>query len=61
MEPANVSTPSRRHFMRAGTAAALTAASYRRVLGANERVGLGFTTYHRHFGHRFVLAGEKPK
>jgi predicted dehydrogenase len=35
-------TPSRRAALRVGTAAALTAASYRRVLGANERVGLGF-------------------
>jgi len=30
------------------------------VLVLRERAGLGFTEYHRHFGHRFVLAGEKP-
>jgi SAM-dependent methyltransferase len=29
------------------------------VLALRERAGLGFATYHRHFGHRFVLAGEK--
>jgi len=29
------------------------------VLVLRERAGLGFTNYHRHFGHRFVLAGEK--
>jgi len=36
-------SPTRRHFL-AG-AAALTAAQYDRVLGANERVGLGFIGY----------------
>ena len=30
------------------------------VLALRERAGLGFAQYHRHFGHRFVLAGEKP-
>ena len=29
------------------------------VLVLRERSGLGFAQYHRHFGHRFVLAGEK--
>jgi len=29
------------------------------VLALRERAGLGYATYHRHFGHRFVLAGEK--
>jgi SAM-dependent methyltransferase len=29
------------------------------VLALRERAGLGFATYHRHFGHRFALAGEK--
>ena len=38
-----MSTPTRRHFL-AG-AAALTAASYDRVLGANDRVGVGFIGY----------------
>jgi len=29
------------------------------VLALRERAGLGFAEYHRHFGHRFVLAGER--
>ncbi|MDQ3440348.1 MAG: methyltransferase domain-containing protein [Planctomycetota bacterium] len=29
------------------------------VLALRERAGLGFAEYHRHFGHRFALAGEK--
>jgi hypothetical protein len=29
------------------------------VLAMRDRAGLGFATYHRHFGHRFVLAGER--
>ena len=29
------------------------------VLALRERAGLDFTQYYRHFGHRFVLAGEK--
>ncbi len=37
--------PSRRRFLQAGGTAALTAASWQRVLGANERVGLGFVGY----------------
>src|SRR5438034_582764 len=32
---------TRRSFIKAGTAAALTAASWNRVLGANQRVGIG--------------------
>ncbi len=31
------------------------------VLALRERAGLGFAHYHRHFGHRFVLAGEKER
>jgi 2-polyprenyl-3-methyl-5-hydroxy-6-metoxy-1,4-benzoquinol methylase len=30
------------------------------MLALRDRAGLNFATYHRHFGHRFVLAGEKP-
>jgi SAM-dependent methyltransferase len=30
------------------------------VLALRERAGIPFARYHRHFGHRFVLAGEKP-
>ena len=29
------------------------------VLHLRDRAGLSFAQYHRHFGHRFVLAGEK--
>jgi ubiquinone/menaquinone biosynthesis C-methylase UbiE len=29
------------------------------VKDLGDRAGLGFATYRRHFGHRFVLAGEK--
>ncbi|HEV2295768.1 MAG TPA: methyltransferase domain-containing protein [Tepidisphaeraceae bacterium] len=29
------------------------------VLGLRQHAGLGFADYHRHFAHRFVLAGEK--
>jgi len=47
-------TPSRRTILRAGTAAALSAASYRRVRGANERVGLGFIGFGL-IGKRHVL------
>ena len=31
------------------------------ILALRDRAGVGFTTYHRHFGHRFVLAGEKAR
>ena len=48
------SSPTRRGLLRAGTVAALTAASYRRVLGANERVGLGFVGFGL-IGKRHVL------
>jgi predicted dehydrogenase len=37
------STPTRRAFL--GTATALTAASYQRVMGANNRLGIGFIGY----------------
>ncbi|MGH7213725.1 MAG: methyltransferase domain-containing protein [Tepidisphaeraceae bacterium] len=29
------------------------------IIGLAERAGIGFVRYHRHFGHRFVLAGER--
>ena len=29
------------------------------VLGIAQRAGMGFARFHRHFGHRFVLAGER--
>jgi SAM-dependent methyltransferase len=30
------------------------------VLSLRDRAGLSFASFNRHFGHRFVLAGEKP-
>jgi len=45
---------SRRTLLRGGTAAALTAASYRRVLGANDRVRLGLIGFGL-IGKRHVL------
>ena len=45
---------SRRTFVQSGAAAALSAASYRRVLGANDRVGIGFIGYGL-IGKRHVL------
>ena len=46
--------PSRRAILLGGTAAALSAASYRRVLGANERIGVGFIGFGL-IGKRHVL------
>jgi predicted dehydrogenase len=45
---------SRRSFVQSGAAAALSAASYRRVLGANDRVGVGFIGFGL-IGKRHVL------
>jgi len=53
-KPRSLPSTSRRTFFRAGTAAALTAASYQRVIGANERVGLGFIGFGL-IGKRHVL------
>lgn len=41
-EPSTQSQFGRRAFLRGGIASALTAASWKRVLGANERIGVGF-------------------
>jgi 2-polyprenyl-3-methyl-5-hydroxy-6-metoxy-1,4-benzoquinol methylase len=30
------------------------------IIALRDRAGISFATYHRHFGHRFVLAGERP-
>ena len=32
----------------------------REILDLRDRAGIGFAQYHKHFAHRFVLAGEKP-
>jgi predicted dehydrogenase len=47
-------TVSRRAFVQAGAAGVLTAASWQRVLGANERIGVGFIGYGL-IGKRHVL------
>ena len=33
--------------------------SHEEVLALRDRAGIGFAEYHKHFGHRFVLAGQK--
>src|SRR5258708_8401950 len=48
------SGPSRRTILKGGAALTLSAASYRRVLGANERIGLGFIGFGL-IGKRHVL------
>ena len=50
--------PMVRHDARASVAQAFTR---KEILRLRERAGLGFAQYHRHFGHRFVLAGEKSE
>src|SRR5579872_6728615 len=51
---------SRRTFVQAGAAATLTSASWRRVLGANERIGVGFIGYGL-IGKRHVLDFQQQK
>ncbi len=58
--PANSDALNRRTFVKAGAAALLTAASWRRVLGANERVGVGFIGYGL-IGKRHVLDFQEQK
>jgi predicted dehydrogenase len=64
MEPSPVTAAggalTRRSFVRAGAATLLTAASWRRVLGANERVGAGFVGYGL-IGKRHVLDFQEQK
>ena len=51
-----LSNPIVRHDARVSVRQAF---SRHEVLALRDRAGLGFAQYHRHFGHRFVLAGEK--
>jgi predicted dehydrogenase len=51
---------SRRHFLQAGGAVALSAATYRQALGANERIGLGFIGYGL-IGKRHLLDFQQQK
>src|SRR5262245_37888600 len=53
-QPPQASGLTRRRFVQATGAVAITAASYRRVLGANERVGVGFIGFGL-IGKRHVL------
>jgi SAM-dependent methyltransferase len=48
--------PMVRHDAKVSVAQAFTKPE---VLRLRDRAGLDFATYHRHFGHRFVLAGER--
>lgn len=48
--------PMVRHDARVSVAQAYTRPE---VLRMREAAGLGFANYHRHFGHRWVLAGER--
>jgi predicted dehydrogenase len=52
--------PTRRQFVQSAGAATLTAASWRRVLGANDRVGVGFIGYGL-IGKRHVLDFQQQK
>lgn len=51
-----LSNPIVRHDARVSVRQAF---SREEVLALRDSAGLGFAQYHRHFGHRFVLAGEK--
>lgn len=51
---------SRRSFVQTGAATLLTSASWRRVLGANERIGVGFIGYGL-IGKRHVLDFQEQK
>ena len=50
------SNPLLRHDARVSVAQAFTKGE---ILAMRDRAGVGFAQYYRHFGHRFVLAGEK--
>ena len=52
-----LANPMVRHDARVSVAQALTKDE---IVSLRDRAGLGFAAYRRHFGHRFVLAGEKP-
>src|SRR5258708_696533 len=51
---------NRRAFVQVGTASVLSAASWQRVLGANERIGVGFIGYGL-IGKRHVLDFQEQK
>ena len=51
-----MANPMVKHDARVSVAQALTQPE---VLALRDRAGIPFARYHRHFGHRFVLAGER--
>ncbi len=51
-----MSNPMVRHDAAVSVAQAFTEAE---VMALRDRAGLGYAQFYRHFGHRFVLAGEK--
>jgi len=53
-----LANPMVRHDARASVAQAF---SRREILALRDRAGLSFADYAEHFGHRFVLAGDKPQ
>jgi ubiquinone/menaquinone biosynthesis C-methylase UbiE len=52
------SNPMVTHDARVSVQQAFT---HKEVLSLRERAGLNFASFHKHFGHRFVLAGEKDR
>ena len=53
-----MSNPMVRHDARVSVAQAFTREE---AISMGERAELGFVAYEKHFGHRFILAGEKKK
>ena len=53
-----LANPMVKHDGRASVAQALT---HEEVLALRDRAGIDFAVWRRHFGHRFVLAGEREK
>jgi len=51
-----LANPMVRHDAPISVAQAFTQAE---ILALRDRAGLSYARYYRHFGHRFVLAGEK--
>jgi ubiquinone/menaquinone biosynthesis C-methylase UbiE len=50
--------PMVRHDGRVSVAQAFTRAE---IIALRDQAGIAFAKYYRHFGHRFILAGEKEK
>lgn len=53
-----LSNPMVRHDARVSVAQAFSSDEAKKLIAAS---GLAYLRYHRHFGHRFVLAGEKDQ